>query len=282
MSLFLFSSFCVRDCLKAALHAAPFQVQHDRELFENTCNPPSPLLPTPPPSLPPPPPSLPRSCYVAFNPEKEEGRLGPPVDYRLPDGEIIKLGAERFQAPEALFRPELIGSECPGVHECLYYSLMKSDRDLRTVLYKQIVLAGGSTMYQGYGDRLLNEVRKLSPEATKITISAPPQRKYSTWVGGSILASLATFNSMVSQGQTPTSTVSPTRPTATQCPPIATHRHPSPPIATHRPPRHGPPPPPPPPPAPPPPPPPPPPWLQWVTREDYQEKGASCLKDTLL
>uniref|UniRef100_A0A7S2FFM8 Actin n=1 Tax=Florenciella parvula TaxID=236787 RepID=A0A7S2FFM8_9STRA len=156
------------------------------------------------------------SCYVAFNPEKEEGRLGPPVDYRLPDGEIIKLGAERFQAPEALFRPELIGSECPGVHECLYYSLMKSDRDLRTVLYKQIVLAGGSTMYQGYGDRLLNEVRKLSPEATKITISAPPQRKYSTWVGGSILASLATFNSM------------------------------------------------------------------WVTREDYQEKGASCLKDTLL
>ena len=52
-----------------------------------------------------------------------------------------------------------------------YYSLMKSDRDLRTVLYKQIVLAGGSTMYQGYGDRLLNEVRKLSPEATKITIS---------------------------------------------------------------------------------------------------------------
>ena len=139
---------------------------------------------------------------MAFNPEKEEGRLGPPVDYRLPDGEIIKLGAERFQAPEALFRPELIGSECPGVHECLYYSLMKSDRDLRTVLYKQIVLAGGSTMYQGYGDRLLNEVRKLSPEATKITISAPPQRKYSTWVGGSILASLATFNSMVSQGRT--------------------------------------------------------------------------------
>lgn len=137
------------------------------------------------------------TCYVAFDPQKE--RANPtraPAEYRLPDGELIELGPERFEAPEVLFRPELIGSEEQGVHQCLYTSLMRSDRDLRSVLYKQIVLAGGSTMYTGYGDRLLRELRKLSPFNTKITISAPPMRIFSTWVGGSILASLAAFNTM--------------------------------------------------------------------------------------
>jgi centractin len=50
----------------------------------------------------------------------------------------------------------------------------------------------------GFGDRLLNEVRKhpLLPKDTKIRIAAPPERLYSTWIGGSILASLATFKHM--------------------------------------------------------------------------------------
>mmetsp|Transcript_17904 Transcript_17904/g.52317 ORF Transcript_17904/g.52317 Transcript_17904/m.52317 type:complete len:379 (-) Transcript_17904:181-1317(-) len=136
------------------------------------------------------------TCYVAFNPQKEEELQPRKVDYRLPDGEVISLGSETFQAPEVLFRPDLIGSEDGGVHECLYRSLMRADRDLRSTLFKQVVLAGGSTMFQGFGERLLNELRMLAPEGTKITISAPPQRKYSTWVGGSILAALNTFHSM--------------------------------------------------------------------------------------
>ena len=45
---------------------------------------------------------------------------------------------------------------------------------------------------------MLNEVRKhpLSPKDMKIRIAAPPERLYSTWIGGSILASLSTFKSM--------------------------------------------------------------------------------------
>jgi actin-related protein len=31
--------------------------------------------------------------------------------YTLPDGRVIKVGAERFQAPEALFQPELVDVE---------------------------------------------------------------------------------------------------------------------------------------------------------------------------
>ncbi len=49
------------------------------------------------------------------------------------------------------------------------------------------------TASQGFGDRLLNEVKKLALKDVKIKIYAPPERKYSTWIGGSILAGLNTF-----------------------------------------------------------------------------------------
>jgi hypothetical protein len=47
--------------------------------------------------------------------------------------------------------------------------------------------------FSGFGDRLLNEVKKLALKDVKIRIYAPPERKYSTWIGGSILAGLNTF-----------------------------------------------------------------------------------------
>lgn len=135
-------------------------------------------------------------CYVSFNPRKEE-ETPPHADaYQLPDGVTLMVGAERFRAPEILFRPELIGSEEKGVHECVVSSVLKADLDLRKAFFSQIVLAGGSTLFPGYGDRLLNEIRKLAPRDVKIRISAPPERKHSTWIGGSILASLATFKSL--------------------------------------------------------------------------------------
>ena len=99
-----------------------------------------------------------------------------------------------------LFNPSLIGSEYGGVHEVLANAIFKSDLDLRKTLFSQIVLAGGSTMFPGYGDRLLNEVRRLAQQSNctdvKIRISAPPNRKLMTWTGGSILASLAAFKTM--------------------------------------------------------------------------------------
>ena len=116
--------------------------------------------------------------------------------YKLPDGTIINMGPERFRAPEILFRPELIGSESQGIHECLMTSIQRTDLELRKVFYSQIVLACCSTCYQGFGSRLLQEIKHLAPEDVKIKIFAPPERHLSTWVGGSILASLATFRSM--------------------------------------------------------------------------------------
>lgn len=116
--------------------------------------------------------------------------------YQLPDGQVVTLSSERFVAPSVLFDPSLVGSEEPGAADVLVHAIAKSDMDLRSKLCSQIVVAGGSTLTSGFGDRLLHEVRLRSAAHTRIRISAPPDRLHSCYVGGSILASLATFKNM--------------------------------------------------------------------------------------
>ncbi|XP_014780998.1 actin, cytoplasmic [Octopus bimaculoides] len=77
-----------------------------------------------------------------------------------------------------------------------YNSIMKCDVDIRKDLYANTVLSGGSTMYPGIADRMQKEISALAPPTMKIKIIAPPERKYSVWIGGSILASLSTFQQM--------------------------------------------------------------------------------------
>lgn len=111
----------------------------------------------------------------------------------------IQIGAERFRAPEILFDPEIIGLEYPGVHQIVIDSINRTDLDLRKDLYSNIVLSGGSTLTKGFGDRLLTEVQRLAVKDMRIKIFAPPERKYSTWIGGSILAGLSTFRKVRSR-----------------------------------------------------------------------------------
>ncbi|KAF0289921.1 Beta-centractin [Amphibalanus amphitrite] len=137
-----------------------------------------------------------RACYVATDPSREEAKEPERVRYTLPDGSHLEIGAAQFRAPEVLFRPDLIGAEYEGIHEVLMYSIQKSDLDLRKVLFQNIVLSGGSTLIKGFGDRFLSEVKRLAPKDIKIKMSAPKERVYSTWIGGSILAALDTFKKM--------------------------------------------------------------------------------------
>jgi len=116
--------------------------------------------------------------------------------YELPDGQVITVGAERFRCPEILFKPSKVGLEDEGIHQLTYSSIMKCDVDIRKDLYANIVMSGGSTMFPGIADRMQAEVTKLAPPSMKIKVIAPPERKYSVWIGGSILASLSTFNNM--------------------------------------------------------------------------------------
>merc|ERR1711902_409586 len=116
--------------------------------------------------------------------------------YELPDGQVITVGNERFRCPEALFQPSFLGKEDAGIHETPYNPIMKCDVDIRKDLYANVVLSGGTTMYPGIADRMQKEITALAPSTIKIKIIAPPERKYSVWIGGSILASLSTFQQM--------------------------------------------------------------------------------------
>jgi len=139
-------------------------------------------------------------AYVAqdFAAEEEKAEMSSECEksYELPDGQTITVGSERFRCPEVLFKPSMVGIESEGIHALVFSSIMKCDIDIRKDLYKNIVMSGGTTMFDGIADRLQAEVKKLAPSGSEIKIIAPPERKYSVWIGGSILASLSTFEEM--------------------------------------------------------------------------------------
>ncbi|CAG6016489.1 unnamed protein product [Menidia menidia] len=171
-------------------------------------------------------------CYVGYNIEQEQKlALETTVlveSYTLPDGRVIKVGGERFEAPEALFQPHLINVEGVGVAELLFNTIQAADIDTRPEFYKHIVLSGGSTMYPGLPSRLERELKQLYLERVlkgdvdklsrnmkaftggalsrimnllhasvspvlqkfKIRIEDPPRRKHMVFLGGAVLADI--------------------------------------------------------------------------------------------
>lgn len=144
-------------------------------------------------------------CYVGYDLGVEK-RLALETTvlmqtYELPDGRVIKLGSERFEAPEILFNPGLVDSDAPGVHEMLFNMIQEADIDLRPAFYQHIVLSGGSTMYPGLPSRLEKEMRQLYLDRIlkgdterlskfKLRIEDPPRRKHMVFLGGSVLADI--------------------------------------------------------------------------------------------
>jgi len=145
-------------------------------------------------------------CYVGYDLEVEK-RLALETtslmaSYTLPDGRVIKVGRERYEAPEVMFDPGLLGLEDKGIHLQLFNMIQKdADIDLRPGLYGHIVLSGGSTMYPGLPSRLEKEMRELYLNDVlkgdvsrlnkfKLRIEDPPRRKHMVFLGGSVLADI--------------------------------------------------------------------------------------------
>lgn len=148
-------------------------------------------------------------CFVSYNVEQDQKLALETTflveSYTLPDGRTIKLGGERFEAPEALFQPHLINVEGLGMAELLFQTIQSADMDVRPKLYKHIILSGGSTMYPGLPSRLEREIKQLYLERVlrgdtdklmkfKIRIEDPPRRKDMVFIGGAVLAEVMKDN----------------------------------------------------------------------------------------
>lgn len=141
-----------------------------------------------------------KSSFVAQNYDQELADANNSSDkdmqYTLPDKRVITVpGHVRMQCPELLFKPELNGKSCKSLHALCNASIQASDIDVRKELCKNVILSGGTTMYEGLADRLKNEVTNMLPAGSEVRIVASADRKFAVWKGASTLASLSTFES---------------------------------------------------------------------------------------
>lgn len=142
-------------------------------------------------------------CYVAYDLEAEKklARETTLVDktYTLPDGRALRVGAERFLAPEVLLNPVDNGHDGKGITELIFDTIKRSDVHVQKDLFAHIVLAGGTTMFPGLSSRLERDLRHMFIDRVlqgdrsrchkfPIRVEDPPQRQYTVFLGSSILA----------------------------------------------------------------------------------------------
>jgi actin-related protein len=133
-----------------------------------------------------------KCTYVAQDYEAELQNTDTSQKYDVFDGHIT-LRKERFQAPEILFKPQLFGRETAGVHEMIFNSVMKSDESIRQQLLNNIVLEGGNTVFPGFSERLLRELRAIVPEKYDVHVVNAPNPKNAAWLGASIVGKYGIF-----------------------------------------------------------------------------------------
>jgi actin, other eukaryote len=118
------------------------------------------------------------------------------MDYTLPDDRVLSVPADiRMRIPEPLFKPHLVDKECSNIQELCESSIKSCDVDIHRELAKNIVLSGGSTLYEGMADRLKKEVENLFPAGWEVGVATPPECKHAAYRGALIIQGLSTFES---------------------------------------------------------------------------------------
>lgn len=135
--------------------------------------------------------------------EKEAVENMPIVHYEFPNGYNQDFGSERFQIPEALFDPSNIkgvpGTTMMGAAQVVTTSVGMCDIDVRPSLYGAVIVTGGNTLIQGFTERLNRDLSAKTPPSMRLKIISSnnaAERRFGAWIGGSILASLGTFQQM--------------------------------------------------------------------------------------
>ena len=134
----------------------------------------------------------------------------PTMSYELPDGHVVEIGPERFRIPESMYDPSLLSKydvgegkidvpSLKGLHSMVIESISKCDPDVRKDLFASVLLSGGNSVLPNMKERLEKELIAVGPQNSKIKVLAQQaqlERRFSSWIGGSILASLGSFQQM--------------------------------------------------------------------------------------
>jgi actin-related protein 4 len=141
-------------------------------------------------------------------PNEEAARANPGRPFEFPDGYNQVFGPERYRVVEALFDPKAhipdpdspfpAPTQSQTIQELIRSALNQVDVDIRPHLLANVVVTGASSLLYGFNDRLNHELVQMYP-SPRVRIAAPgntSERKFGSWIGGSILASLGTFHQM--------------------------------------------------------------------------------------
>lgn len=118
----------------------------------------------------------------------------PAVHYEFPSGYHQDFSSERFKLAEGLFDHAMLGAGYIAAT-----SAGMCDVDIRPALYSSVVLTGGNSLVQGFSDRLSRDLSSRTPGSMRLKMIAANgtvERRFGAWVGGSILASIGTFQQM--------------------------------------------------------------------------------------
>ncbi|KAH8297110.1 hypothetical protein KR093_008065 [Drosophila rubida] len=118
----------------------------------------------------------------------------PMVHYEFPNGYHQDFGSERFKIAESLFDNAMLGAG-----QLASTSVGMCDADVRLSLFGSVVVTGGNTLLQGFPERLNRDLQLRAPSNTRlkmISANGSVERRFGAWIGGSILASIGTFQQM--------------------------------------------------------------------------------------
>jgi actin-related protein len=133
--------------------------------------------------------------YISMNNEEQEEEKQNENQYKLPDGNDLKLENEIFKMNDILFNPPEESKELMSISKMVVDSLKESDDDVRNDINESICLIGGTTLTKNFPEKLKNELRH-SKDFGNFNLSFSPERQFSSWVGGSIMSSLDNFHYM--------------------------------------------------------------------------------------
>jgi len=136
-----------------------------------------------------------KHCYVAKDFDKEMAADNEEKTYELPGGDVVKIAKERLRCPEALFKPDLLGKEsAKGIHNTVFESFTKvedqKNKEDAARLTADIILSGGTTLFDGFKDRLQNELVELARPTQAIKFDCYPERKLLTLIGACLCGDL--------------------------------------------------------------------------------------------